>query len=376
MRFGPKGVAGRARDFNPHEMGTSGRPRRRHCPRRLAPGPCRSPPDFRPSYEPSRRRLLWPNGAIAHCYNATEPDQLRGPQHDAAYCDELAKWAYADDTWSMLQFGMRLRGPEPTMAQPQQIITTTPRPIKTLKEIMAAPGTVMTRGSTAENLSNLPPAFLEKVYARYVGTRLGRQELHAEVLDDNPNALWSRDAIDDLRVEAPHELKRIVVAVDPSGTRGDIEDPANDLGIVVVGLGVNGHGYVLADRTCNLSPGQWGARVVAAYHEFGADRVVAERNYGGAMVEHVIRTADRRVSYREVVASRGKWLRAEPVAALYEQGKVHHVGAFPKLEDEMADFTRDGTAEGQSPNRLDALVWAVTELMLKEPVPVMQLAGY
>jgi phage terminase large subunit-like protein len=269
----------------------------------------------------------------------------------------------------MLQFGMRLG------KRPQQIITTTPRPIKVLKEIMAGDG-VLTRGITAENFGNLPPAFIKQLYARYAGTRLGRQELNAEVLDDNPNALWSRTAIDDLRVDEPDDLKRIVVAVDPSGSRGDPEGGANDIGIVVVGLGHNGHGYVLADRTCNLSPAGWGERAVAAYHEFKCDRLVAERNYGGAMVEHVIRTADRKVSYREVVASRGKWVRAEPVAALYEQGRIHHVGAFPKLEDEMVDFTPDGTVEGASPNRLDALVWAVSDLMLREPPPVPQLGGY
>jgi len=328
------------------------------------------PPAFRPFYEPSKRRLTWPNGAMAFTFNASEPDQLRGPQHDAAWCDELAKWQYAEDTYAMLQFGMRLG------ERPRYVITTTPRPIRVLKDIMEASDTVITRGATSENRGNLPPSFYEKVFKRYGGTRLGRQELEAEILDDNPNALWSRATIDDLRVDAPHDLDRIVVAIDPSGTRGDIEQPANDVGIVVVGRASNDHAYVLADRTCNLSPGQWAARAIAAYHEFNCDRLVAERNFGGSMVEHVIRTADPDVSYREVTASRGKWVRAEPVAALYEQGRVHHVGSFPQLEDEMLDFTPDGLANGASPNRLDALVWAVTELMLKAPVPSMELGGY
>jgi len=328
------------------------------------------PPGFRPFYEPSKRRLTWPNGAMAFTFNASEPDQLRGPQHDAAWCDELAKWNYAEDTYAMLQFGMRLGD------RPRYVITTTPRPIRVLKDIMEASDTVITRGATRENRGNLPPSFYDKVFKRYAGTRLGRQELEAEILDDNPNALWSRDAIDDLRVDEPNELERVVVAVDPSGTRGDIEQPANDVGIVVVGRASNEHAYVLADRTCNLSPGQWAQRAIAAYHEFGCDRLVAERNFGGAMVEHVIRTADPEISYREVTASRGKWVRAEPVAALYEQGRVHHVGSFPRLEDEMLDFTPDGMANGESPNRLDALVWAVTELMLKAAIPSPQLGGY
>lgn len=328
------------------------------------------PSGFKPFYEPSKRRLTWPNGAMAFTYNATEPDQLRGPQHDAAWCDELAKWRYAEDTYAMLQFGMRLG------ERPRYVITTTPRPIRVLKEIMDANDTVITRGTTAENRNNLPASFYEKVFKRYSGTRLGRQELDAEILDDNPNALWSRDAIDDMRVDEPNELERVVIAIDPSGTRGDAEQSANDVGIVVAGRAHNDHAYVLADRTCNLSPAQWAARAIAAYREFGCDRLVAERNFGGAMVEHVIRTADPDVSYREVTASRGKWVRAEPVAALYEQGRVHHVGSFPQLEDEMLDFTPDGMANGESPNRLDALVWALTELMLKSPVPSPQLGGY
>lgn len=329
------------------------------------------PPEFRPHYEPSKRRLTWPNGATALLFNATEPDQLRGPQFDSGWCDELAKWQYARETWDMLQFSMRLG------ERPQQIITTTPRPIAVLKEIMTAAGTVVTRGSTLENAKNLAPSFLEQIVNRYAGTRLGRQELEAEILDDNPNALWSRKALDDARIPKAPELARVVVAIDPSGTSGEAaakSDGAADVGIVVAAKGIDGLAYVLADRTCNMSPAGWGLRAVTAYNEFKADRIVAERNFGGAMVAHVIRTVDPKVSYKEVTASKGKWLRAEPVAALYEQGRVKHVGGLPALEDEMCSFGPDGFSNEKSPNRLDALVWALTELMLA-PQPAAPIFG-
>jgi phage terminase large subunit-like protein len=323
------------------------------------------PPDFRPLYEPSKRRLTWPNGAIATLYNAVEPDQLRGPQHDAAVCDELAKWRYARETWDQLQFGLRL-------GQPRQVVTTTPRPIGVLKEIMRSDTTVVTRGSTYDNRNNLAPSFLKQVVAKYEGTRLGRQELNAEVLDDVPGALWSRDAIDKGRVRQAPEMQRIVVAIDPSGTKGEA-DEGDDIGIVVAGKGIDGRGYVLADRTCKLSPDGWGRRAVAAYSEFSADRIVAERNFGGAMVEHVIRTVDRRVSFKEVTASRGKVARAEPVAALYEQNKISHVGSFPELEDQLCLFAPDGYMGDGSPDRGDALVWALTELMLSPTGPAVSV---
>ena len=286
------------------------------------------PPGFRPLYEPSKRRVTWPNGAVATLFNATEPDQLRGPQFDAAWCDELAKWAYARETWDMLQFGLRLG------INPKQLVTTTPRPIPVLREIMAAASTVVTRGATRDNSANLAPAFVKSITDRYAGTRLGRQELEAEILDDVPGALWTRAMMDACRVQAVPDLQRVVVAVDPSGTKG-AEDGGDSIGIVVAGKGVDGIAYVLADRTCKLSPDGWGRQAITAYREFKADRIVAERNFGGAMVEHVIRTVDRSVSYREVTASRGKVARAEPVAALYEQGRVKHSRAFTAMEDQM-----------------------------------------
>lgn len=316
------------------------------------------PKDTRPHYEPSKRRLTWPNGAVATLYNAVEPDQLRGPQHDAAFCDELAKWRYARETWDQLQFGLRLG------ENPRQIITTTPRPIPVLREILKSDTTIVTKGSTYDNAANLAPSFVKQIISRYAGTRLGRQELNAELLDDVPGALWTRDMIDAARKDVTlPDMQRIVVAIDPSGTKGE-EDDGDSIGIVVAGKGVDGLAYVIADRSCKLSPDGWGRRAVAAYHEFGADRIIAERNYGGAMVEHVIKTVDRDVPYTEVVASRGKVVRAEPVAALYEQGRVKHVGELDLLEDQMCAMTGDGYLGDGSPDRVDAAVWAITDLML------------
>jgi phage terminase large subunit-like protein len=315
------------------------------------------PDGQRPSVRYKPVRVTWPNGAQALGYNGTEPDQLRGPEFDTAWIDELAKYRRARETWDMLQFTMR-SGPDPRV-----IVTTTPRPIPVLREILASPRSVVTRGTTFDNAANLPAQFLADLQNRYGGTRLGRQELNAEMLDDLPGALWTRAMFDDHRVKFVPDLRRIVVAVDPSGTGGE-GDNGDSIGIVVAGLGVDDRGYVLADRTCKLSPDGWGRRAVEAYHEFKADRIVAERNFGGAMVQHVIRTVDRHVSYKEVTASRGKVARAEPVAALYEQGRVSHVGGFAELEDQCCMIGPDGFIGEGSPDRADALVWALSELML------------
>lgn len=313
----------------------------------------------RPQYEPSKRRLTWANGAIATLFSAEEPERLRGPQHDRLWCDELAAWKYLRETWDMAMFGLRLGD------RPRVCITTTPKPLPLVKEIAKDARTIVTRGSTFDNAGNLAPTFLQAIKDKYEGTRLGRQELNAEILDDLPGALWSRDAIDKGRVKNIPDMQRIVVAVDPSGTKGESDD-GDEIGIVVAGKGVDGRGYVLADRTCKLSPDGWGRRAVAAYGEFKADRIVAERNFGGAMVEHVIKTIDRNAAYKEVTASRGKVARAEPVAALYEQGKVSHVGSFPELEDQMCQIDASGFIGEGSPDRADALVWALTELMLED----------
>lgn len=318
------------------------------------------PKDFRPIYEPSKRRLTWPNGAVASIYNGTEPDQLRGPQHDAAWCDELAKWRYAQEAWDQLQFGMR------TGDNPQVAITTTPRPIMLLKDIIKDPTTVITRGSTFDNVSNLSGKFLAAIRRKYEGTRLGRQELDAELLEDMEGALWRRSVIDALRIKLVDmpPLKRIVVAIDPNASS---EDDSNECGIVCVGLGVDDHGYVLDDVSAVMSPVEWAKEAISLYRERRADRVVAEINNGGEMVEAVLRQVDPSVSYQSVWASKGKVIRAEPVSALYEQGRVHHVGGFARLEDQMCSFTVDfnRTEMGYSPDRMDALVWAITELMLE-----------
>lgn len=315
-----------------------------------------SKPGFRPHYEPSKRRLTWPNGCQATLYSAEDPDQLRGPQHDLAWGDELAKWKYPDDTWSNLMFGLRLG------RHPRVCVTTTPRPIPLLREIMKAPDVHITRGSTYDNRANLPEVFFNKVISKYEGTRLGRQELEAELLDDVAGALWNRDLIDATRVTRNQlpALKRVVVAVDPAVSYGE---ESNDTGIVVMAQGENDHGYVLEDLTINGSPDEWARRAVAAFYRNEADCIVAEVNNGGDLIEHAIRTVDQSVPVHSVRATRGKYVRAEPVAALYEQGRVHHVGGFPELEDQMCMFTPEGIVDG-SPDRVDALVWAAFELFL------------
>jgi len=325
----------------------------------------------RPEYEPSKRKLSWPNGATALLFSAEEAERLRGPQFDLVLADELAAWKDAQAVWDMAMFCLRLGN------RPRWVVTTTPKPLKILKGLIAREGrdVIVTRGSTYENAANLAPAFLEEIKARYEGTRLGRQELNAELLEDVQGALWTREMLERARFKgAVPDLKRVVVAIDPSGTNG--QDGGDSVGIVVAGVGMDDLGYVLADRTIKASPAIWGARAVAAYREFKADRIVAERNFGGAMVQHVIRTVDPNVPYREVTASRGKVQRAEPIAALYEQGRVRHVGTFTELEDQLAAMTGDGFAGDGSPDRADALVWALTELMTKPQGAVASFGSY
>ncbi len=320
-------------------------------------------PQERPHYEPSKRRLTWPNGAIATTYSADEPERLRGPQHDAAWCDEIASWRYPE-AWDMLMFGLRLGD------DPRVVVTTTPKPIKIIRELIADPMTVITRGSTYDNRFYLAPAFLAQIIKKYEGTRLGRQELNAEVLDDVPGALWSRALIEETRWpvhKAVPDLVRIAIAIDPAVSTGE---DADETGIIVAGKDANGHGYVLADRSGRYPPTEWARTAIALYRQHKADRIVAEVNNGGDMVEATIRMVDPNVSYTKVHASRGKVIRAEPAAALYEQSRIHHVGAFPTLEDQMCGFTTDfdRKAAGFSPDRVDALVWALSDLLV-EPMP-------
>ena len=309
----------------------------------------------RPKWEPSRKRLTWPNGAIAQAFSAEDPQALRGPQFEAAWCDELAKWRYDEATWDMLQFGLRLG------AHPRQLVTTTPRPTALLKRLLADPLSVVTHASTKANESNLAPAFLQSVVARYAGTRLGRQELEGEMIEDFAGALWTRDMIESARGIVPAALRKIVVAIDPPASSGKRADAC---GIVAAGIDAGRMVHVLADASiAQARPAQWAAVALALYHKLGADVLVAEVNQGGEMVASVIGEVDRSVPVTMVRASRGKYLRAAPVAQLYEQGRVRHAGAFPALEDEMCAFGPEGLASGRSPDRLDALVWAVTALV-------------
>jgi len=321
-----------------------------------------SPPTSRPLYEPSKRRLTWPNGAIATTYSADEPDRLRGPQHDAAWCDELAAWRYPD-AWDQLMFGLRLG------TDPRVVVTTTPRPTALVRQLVLSASTHVTRGSTYANRANLAPAFFEQIVKRYEGTRLGRQELEAEILDDAPGALWKRPMIEEARIVNAPDLVRVVVAVDPAVSARAASD---ETGIVVAGVDRAGHGYVLEDLSGRYSPAEWAALVVDAYARHRADRIVAEANQGGALVEANIRTADANASVELVHATRGKAIRAEPVAALYEQRRVHHVGVLAALEDQLTGW--DPTTAEQSPDRLDALVWAVTSLLVDGGPPPAQRA--
>lgn len=316
------------------------------------------PPHQKPKITKKPIRIEFHTGAIATGYNATEPDQLRGPQFDAAYCDELAKWRYARETWDQLQFGLRLGD------RPRQIITTTPRPIPILKEILAASTTVVSRGVTLDNQANLAASFIKSITDKYAGTRLGRQELSAEILDDVPDALWTRSALDRDR-KKPSEvppLKRVVVAIDPAAKRNDIPEDGAATGIVVAGVGTDNRGYVLDDATCRESPQGWARRAIACFDRYEGDRIVGEVNNGGDMVESTIRVVRPGVPFKAVHASKGKWTRAEPIAALYEQGRISHVGTFASLEDEMVNFGPNGMVGDASPDRVDALVWALTEL--------------
>lgn len=314
-----------------------------------------APPWMRPIYEPSKRRVTWPNGAIATTFSSEEADRLRGPEHDAAWADELGAWQDPQSAWDMLQFGLRLG------AHPRCLVTTTPRPIKLLKELLGRTDVVVTRGSTFDNAANLAPTFLAAVRQRYEGTRLGRQELNAELLTDMPGALWQSDWLERDRVKMAPELRRIVVAIDPAVSNNEGSD---ETGLVIAGVAADKQIYVLEDISGRYAPHEWARRAIDAYRRNKADRILAEVNNGGAMVEETIRHIDRSVSFKSVHASRGKVVRAEPISALYEQKRVHHVGLFTTLEDQMCAFTSDfdRNRNGYSPDRVDALVWALTEL--------------
>jgi phage terminase large subunit-like protein len=321
------------------------------------------PPDERPEFRRNAARLDWPSGTKSLIFTADKPERLRGKQHSKLWCDELAHWRYLEDAWDQAMFGLRLD------SNPQVVITTTPRPLKLLKELITRPETLVTEGSSYDNRINLAPGFFEEITRRYEGTRLGRQELHGHILEDNPYALWTAASIEEPRLYSLKDLPeggleglfRIVVAIDPSVTGADSSDEA---GIIVAGVARGERrklmGYVLDDVTVRGSPHTWASQAVKAYHRWGADRIIGEQNNGGEMVELTLRTVDPKIPYTGVWASRGKRTRAEPIAALYEQGLVHHVGGFAELEDEMQSWVPGDP----SPNRMDALVWALTDLML------------
>ena len=320
-----------------------------------------APPDRRPDWEPSKRRLVWPNGAIAQLFSAHDPEALRGPQFDAAWADELAKWPNGQAAWDMLQFALRLG------ERPRACVTTTPRNVAVLKRLLERDSTVVTRAGTAANRANLAESFLDEVHARYAGTRLGRQELDGVLLEDAEGALWTAAGLEACRVARPPALDRIVVAVDPPATGHAGSDAC---GIVVAGATLSGEvadwrAVVLEDASLGAArPSDWAEAAVAAMARWGAERLVAEVNQGGEMVAEVIRQVDPLVPLRQVRATRGKIARAEPVAALYEQGRVRHLPGLAELEAQMTRMTAQGYDGPGSPDRVDALVWALHELMI------------
>ena len=330
-----------------------------------------SPADRRPDWEATRKRLVWPNGAVATVHTAHDPDGLRGPQFDAAWVDELAKWKKAEATWDQLQFALRL-GDDPRVC-----VTTTPRNVGVLKKLLASPSTRTTHAPTEANAANLAASFLDEVRARYRGTRLGRQELDGVLLADAEGALWTSEGIEAGRVREVPALDRIVVGLDPATTAGAGSD---ECGIVVVGAQSNGppqnwRAVVLADCTVQgATPSGWARAAISAMEQYGADRLVAEVNQGGQMVVEVLRQVDPMVPVKSVHASRGKVARAEPVAALYEQGRVGHVAGLDALEDQMCRMTARGYEGSGSPDRVDALVWALHELMI-EPAARWRMPG-
>ncbi len=318
-----------------------------------------SPPWNMPVYIPSKRRLIWPNGAIGLTFSGERPDRLRGPQCGLLWADEIAAWKY-QETWDMAMFGWRLRH---NGQDPKAIATTTPRPIPVIKELMVTKGVVVTKGTSYENRANLAEMWFDSVILKHEGTRLGQQEIHAEILEDTPGAVWTLDAISMHRVSYEEfksiELVRIAVAIDPAVTSGE---SSNETGIIAGGIDKDGEGYLLHDRSGRYTPIGWAKKAIELYELLHADRIVAEINNGGDMVESTLRSVDPKIPYTKVHASRGKRTRAEPVSALYEQGLVHHVGIFPTLEDQMT--TWDAEDGSPSPDRLDAAVWLFSYLML------------
>ena len=322
-----------------------------------------SPPWDKPTYEPSKRKLTWPNGAHALAFSSHEPDQLRGPQFDAAWCDELASWEYPAQTWDNLTFALRLGH------RPRSVVTTTPKSIELVRSLPNRPGVQVTRGSTYENQDNLPPAYFNQLIEQYDGTRIGQQEIYAELIDEDEDAIWKREWIEKARLSSHPPVARIVVAIDPAMST---KPNSSETGIVVVGADMRRkHAYVLADESGKLTPNSWALRAAHLFDKFNATRIIAEDNVGGDMVKSTLKNSvERTLPYKGIKARRGKYIRAEPVAALYGQGRVHHVGRFPQLEDQMCTWTPD-LGPSNSPDRADALVHAITELIIdRNPIKI------
>jgi predicted phage terminase large subunit-like protein len=328
-----------------------------------------APEDFKPKFIPSLKKLIWPNSVESHIYYGSEPNKARGPQSDFLWCDELAKWQRPEETFDNLLMGLRLG------SNPLCIVTSTPRPTRFLMELerrtdrQGRPCTITTRGRTQDNYRNLSPVFISTIISKYEGTRLGRQELEGEFLDDNPDALWKRSDIDQNRVRSIPELSYVVVGVDPAATS---KTGSDDTGIIVAGKDDNGHYYVLGDYTIHDTPQKWGNAVITAFHKHQANMIIGETNNGGEMVEHTLKTIDQKIPFKAVHASRGKATRAEPISALYEQGKVHHFGTFTELEDQLCEWV---PGVEKSPDRLDALVWALSMLSEKTNAGNFKLSG-
>lgn len=328
------------------------------------------PENERPTYEPSKRLVTWENGAVARVRSGADPDGTRGLNSDTIWADELGSWKYPRETWDNAMLGLRL-------GDPRVCISTTPKPISLVKDLVArakGPDGVLVTGSTYENRGNLSPAFFRQITEMYEGTDLGQQELYARILDEAENALWTRKIIEANRVRQDQvpEMRAIVVGIDPAAKS---RKENNETGIIVGGLGTNGHGYVFEDASGRMKPDQWGKKAIELYRKYEANRVVYEDNMGGEMVGHVLGTIDKGVPIKGVTATKGKQVRAEPVQSLYQRGMIHHVGTFQQLEDDMCTW-QPYEAALDSPDRIDALVWVFTELMVKwAPVTIGRLTG-
>ncbi len=329
-------------------------------------------PDFEPDYYPSKRRVQWPNGSYALCFSAHKPRALRGPQSHWIWGDEFAAWQFPESAWSNAKLGLRLPGPWPGF-RPVACLTTTPKNIPAVRKLVKNKRTTISRGSTYDNAANLAQSFIEEIVGDFEGTSLGRQELYGELMEDAEGALWKRAWIEAVRIgpgQLVPDLVASAVGVDPAASSGP---NSAETGIVVGGRAANNHGYILADRSLRGTPEQWGRVAVAAYHEFRCDYIAAEVNNGGDMVVHVIHSIDPGVPVRKVTATRGKQVRAQPVAARYEQGRVHHVGTFGDLEGQLCTWEPD--VDPRSPDRLDALVWVLTATLLTGSTPQAFVVG-